>query len=389
MKLPWTKKYAPEKLSEVIGQPSALQELVSFIKSFPASKAALLYGSPGVGKTASLHALASELGCEVLELNASDTRNKSSITETLLPASQQASIFCPNKLIIVDEIDGLSGTADRGGIPAVLEVIKQTHFPLVLTANDPFNKKLRSLRMACKLIQFKHLDHRSIAKKLKQICDTESLRYEEDALENLAIAAQGDLRAAINDLEMLGEGGKPISLDAVQLWGRAQDESIFNALKTIFKTYDSSAAFKAIDNLNEDYNMLSLWLDENLPREYSGSALRDAYSHLSHADLFDSRIRRWQHWRFLVYIRHLLVAGVQHSKEKLYPGYVGYQRPALLSKLFGFYAKRRREQAIMEKLSEVLHASTGRLRKDFLPFYAFVASRNKKMAGQLASQLGI
>ena len=47
-----------------------------------------------------------------------------------------------------------------------------------------------------------------------------------------------------------------------------QEEKIFNALKVIFKSYDTKTAMKVADNLIEDLNMLIYWLDENITSEY-------------------------------------------------------------------------------------------------------------------------
>jgi len=73
---PWVKRYAPTKLSQVLGQEKAITQFASFINEFPKSKAVLFAGPPGIGKTSVIKAFANEFNFEVVELNASDKRNK-------------------------------------------------------------------------------------------------------------------------------------------------------------------------------------------------------------------------------------------------------------------------------------------------------------------------
>ena len=106
---PWTAKYCPKTTKEVQGHNIAITELKNYITSYKSQKkkAALVYGGPGVGKTCIVHAIANELDHEVLEVNASDFRNKDGIEQTVGAAAQQMSLFAKSKIMLVDEIDGL------------------------------------------------------------------------------------------------------------------------------------------------------------------------------------------------------------------------------------------------------------------------------------------
>src|SRR3989344_5102025 len=116
----WVEKYAPKKISQIIGQDSCIEKLRENIKNFKAKrKAAIIYGPSGCGKTIAVHALANELNLELIEVNASDTRNKEQIEQIVGNASKQRSLFFSSKIILLDEIDGLSGSQDRGGISAI------------------------------------------------------------------------------------------------------------------------------------------------------------------------------------------------------------------------------------------------------------------------------
>ena len=141
---PFTIKYKPKKTDEIIGQDIAIKKLKNFVVNFKKQRknAALIYGPSGVGKTISVHALANELDLEILEVNASDVRNAEQINSLIGSAVGQMSLFSKGKIILVDEIDGLSGTKDRGGLQAIIRLIEKSSFnsfePLYVLLQDGY-----------------------------------------------------------------------------------------------------------------------------------------------------------------------------------------------------------------------------------------------------------
>jgi len=112
---PLSEKYRVKKFSDLVGQDSAIREIENFLKTFPKKKAILLYGPPGTGKTSLALAAAKERDLDVLELNSSDLRNRAKLEETLRPASIQGSLFKKGKILLMDEIDGVTGSDIGGG----------------------------------------------------------------------------------------------------------------------------------------------------------------------------------------------------------------------------------------------------------------------------------
>ena len=350
---PWTKKYMPKDTSEIQGHNTSMEKLKVLIKS---KMPVLLYGAPGCGKTSSVYAIANELGYEILELNASDVRNKKSIEAILGNSVGQMSLFGKGKIILVDEVDGLSGMKDRGGALAVSRLIKDSHWPIVATANDAWGKKLSPLRKVCQKVEFKTLNYLSVLKVLKSICEKEEVEYDEVTLKNLARRAGGDLRGAINDLQTLANIGKVINtID--DIGEREKTDSIMNALMLVFKSKKVENVLGAFDNVNADYREVMMWVDENLPKEYSGSNLVQAYHWISRADMFNGRIRRRQYWRFLVYIYSLLTAGVATAKDEKRLGFTSYRRSGRILKLWQAKMKNAKKWAIAEKVAEYNHTS--------------------------------
>src|SRR3989338_2757292 len=379
---PLIHKYIPKTTKEIFGQEDVIKQLSNFIINFKREKknSALIYGPSGTGKTCSVYAIAKELGYEVIEVNASDFRNAEQINKKVGNAIKQQSLFARGKIILVDEIDGLSGHEDRGGIQAITKLIEDSQFPIILTATNPFENKFSSLRSKSNLIEFKVLDHLSVFAILKNICGLEKIKYEEEVLRMLARRAGGDARAAINDLQTLTSDKEELTKESIdELSGRNKTDNIMTALNKIFKTTDLKIAISAFDNVEEDLNEQLLWIDENLPKEYtSPEELAGAYEMLSKADVFSRRIRRWQHYRFLVYINALITAGIASAKKEKNKNLVEYKPTGRILKLWWAKQRNAKKKAIAEKIALKTHSSKKDILKSTMP-YIPIMFKNKEM----------
>ena len=387
---PWTKKYQPKNASEIKGHDKALLELKNFILNFKnqKKKAAIIYGQSGLGKTCSVYALANDLNYEVFELNASDFRNKNMIESRLGSAIMQRSLFSNNKIILVDEIDGLAGKQDRGGVSTLTKLIDKSIFPIVMTATNPYDKRLNALRKKVNLIHFHTLNYLSVFSVLKNICNKEKIKFNEDTLKSLARHVGGDVRSAINDLQTLTHEKKELkNEDLDELSDRNRIENMLSALMKVFKTTDINIAIRAFENVEEDIDKQLLWIDQNLPVEYQKPEdLARAYDYLSKADVFKGRIRRWQHWRFLVYVNALISAGVAVAKDEKYKGFTSYKPTTRILKLWRANMKYQKRKSIASKIAEKTHTSSKRALQDTLPYLTVIFKKNKKIADQIAQE---
>ncbi|MBU0757919.1 MAG: replication factor C large subunit [Nanoarchaeota archaeon] len=374
--LPWPSKYKP-KLSEFVSQ-KGVDQLVQALNNFKPGKAILLHGKQGTGKTSSVHAYAEQNDLEMIELNASDLRNADAINSLIGNAIKQQSLFSKSKIILVDEVDGIAGRQDRGGLPAIVKLIEQSTFPVVITANDTTDKKFSGLRKKSILIEFKPLDYMGIFEILKRICAAEKVAFEEDGLKMLARMADGDARAAINDLQSLSSS-KITKEKVEEMSSRDTTDSIINALIRVFKTKKPEIALGAFNNLNEDIDKLFLWIEENLPKEYENPAdLAKGMNVLAEADKFRGRIRRWQYYRFYVYIYDLLSVGVALAKDKKYGKMIDYTQSSRLLKIWIANQKNIKKKAICSKIAEKTHTSTRRAMQQF-PFFMQMYKNNPKV----------
>ena len=352
-------KYKPNSLKEIIGQDSAILQLKDSLK-----KPILIHGAAGTGKTAAICALAHDLNYELIELNASDFRNEEEINNIVGNSIKQRSLFNKGKIILVDELDGISGKEDRGGIQALLKLMQDSAFPIIMTSNNPWDSRFSLLRSKSRLIEFKRLNYLSIYNILLKICKREYIKIDDKTLRNLARKSNGDARAAITDLELLS-----YNANLEELGEREQEISIFNTIQLILKSRDPKAVLKILDSVDLDINDCILWLEENIPIEYKEKKdLAKAYDILSKVDIFRGRITKWQHWRFLVYMYDLASAGIALSKENTYYGFTRYQRPSRVLDIWRFNQSNKLKKDISAKIAEIVHSSVKNVNQDFL-FY--------------------
>lgn len=360
----WIEKYRPIKFEEVRGQDSAVSIIKDFIKTFPTGKKAIiLHGTPGVGKTTLAIVAANESDSELFELNASDLRDKKRLEEVLRPAMEQVSLFKRNKIILVDEVDGLSAN-DRGGLPELLDLIKNSQFPLLITANDIWDKKFNPLRKEAQIIKLKEIDYKTIKNILIEILKKENLFVKDDVLTSIAAKSKGDLRAAINDLQTVSKLS-PSEQEKILFDERNKEVDIFNALKEIFQTKPNESMLGLYDSVNMSLDEIMLWVEENVPLEYKGEELAKAYDRISKADVFRGRIYKQQYWRFLVYQNILLSYGISSAKGSIKRGFTSYKRPSRILKIWMHNQRNEKKKSIAQKYAKQVHVGEKRALKEF------------------------
>jgi len=363
--IPWCEKYRVRGVDDIKGQDLAVDKVKMFLNSFPKKKAVVLHGAPGVGKTSLAYAVGADMGAEILELNASDFRNKAKISEIVGPASRQASLFGKGKIILIDEVDGISAMKDRGGLVALLGLLDKSAFPIIITANDIWDKKFSMLRKKTEVVGLKEVDYKEILKILMEVCEKENCVVSGEVLRGIAIRARGDIRAALNDLEVLSKMDNE-SLMA-EVGDRDKEQSIFEALKKVFgESKISEEMLRVYDDVSMPIDDLFLWVEENLPIAYSGEELCLALDRLSLADVYRGRIRRQRHYRFMVYEYFLLGAGIASTKKCDKGGWVQYKKPSRILKIWLQNQRAAKKKSICEKYAKACHISTKTAMKDFL-----------------------
>ena len=363
----WTEKYRPRSFFEIKGQDEAIAKIKQFVENFnlgkltkTVKKAIVFHGPPGIGKTALAYVIAKETNSEIFELNASDLRNKIKLQEILKPAMEQKSLTKKNKIILIDEVDGIS-VVDRGGLSELLSLIDLTYYPVIITANDIWDRKLSPLRRKSELIKLKEISYKTIKEIMIEILRKENRFLKIDILTSIAIKAKGDLRAAINDLETESGVEEPkIFVDE-----RNKEVDIFNALKLVFKGSPTNKTLGIFDSVNLSMDEIMLWIEKNIPLEYQGEELARAFDLLSKADVFRGRIYKQQYWRFLVYENIFLSYGISSSKKNVKTGFTSYNKPDRVLKIWIHNQRTQKKKSIAQKYARYVHVGTKRAMNEF------------------------
>jgi len=369
----WSTKYTPQKLADIFQSNSCL-----LAEALLAKRHVLLSGPVGCGKTAAVYAFALEQGWEVFELNASDSRAKSDVESLVGSVGLQMSLFFRHKVILIDEVEGLSGTDDRGGVGALAALLSQMKFPVVVATTDPDSEKLKPLRKQLQSISFSPVETSLLVPLLEHVCRTEGILYQLMDLKQLAKMSGGDVRAALNDLQTHSCFG---AFDLSDVVSRDPQEDLADAFTLIFKGRDLSLVRDALERVTLDLDTSFLWLEENLLLEYRDPS--DLYSGLyalSSADIFRSRILRWQYWRFLVYQSFFMTCGLAFAKRVKYPGHFRLKQMTRLLTIWRANMATQKQKGIAVKLASYCHRSTKATFKEFVFYRPFLLSCSDVLA---------
>jgi replication factor C large subunit len=403
----WTEKYRPKRLDDIVGNGKAKADLKKWAESWlvgiPNKRAVVLMGDPGIGKTTAALALANDMGWQVLEMNASDSRNADAI-KSIATMGALGETFTDSgefvttkegkrKLIILDEADNIFGKEDFGGVKAIAQTILDTQQPIILIVNDWYALKKRSSIIQDKVATLKFTKPRdvSIANLLRAIARSEGVEVTEDVLTKLAVRSGGDVRSAVNDLQSIAEGRKKVEMkNLASLGDRDVTNSVFKSVEIIFQTGNCKRSREAAMNLDEDPESLILWIDHNIPSVYREPAdLHAAYEALSRADIFLGRVKRRQYYGLWGYASDMMTCGVSLAKSRDYRGYMKIGFPTWLMKMSRSRGTRETRASFAAKLGKVTHASNRMVLQDILPQFKILYTQDREFRLVMTKRLNL
>jgi len=211
----WIEKYRPKTLDEVAGQNEIIERLKSYVKTKNVPH--LIFAGPaGTGKTTSALALSKELFGDTWrqnfnELNASDERGINIIRGKIKEFARTAPIGKNKfKIIFLDEADSLTNDA-QAALRRTIE--KYTHICRFILSVNYSSKIIEPIQSRCTVFRFSPIKPDDIQKYIRKIATKEKLEITPDGLETLIFVARGDLRKAINVLQVGASLGRKITAE--------------------------------------------------------------------------------------------------------------------------------------------------------------------------------
>ncbi len=353
VEVPWVEKYRPRKLSEIVNQEKAIEQVRAWVEAWlhgnpPKKKALILAGPPGVGKTTTVYALAHEYGFEVIELNASDERTYEKIERYVQAAYTMDILGKRRKLIFLDEADNI----EPSGAREIAKLIDKAKNPIIMSANHYWEVP-KEIRNKAQIVEYKRLTQRDIIKALVRILKREGKTVPKEILYEIAKRANGDLRAAINDLQTVVIGGVGNAKEVLAY--RDVEKSVFQALAQIFATDNAKRAKMATLGVDMYPDELLLWIDENVPYVYyKPEDIARAYEAISRADIYLGRAKRTNNYSLWKYATDMMTAGVAVAGVKK-KGFVKIYPPKTIKMLTESKSERTLRDSIVKKVMKEMH----------------------------------
>ncbi|AAT43458.1 replication factor C large subunit [Picrophilus oshimae] len=385
----WADKYRPVDISELIMPSDELNSIIRWADSWRNNevikKSLILYGDPGTGKTTTATVIANYLNVPLIEMNASDERNADSMKRVALMSSLYSDLLSerriPDRLILIDEADNIFESrdpkrgGDYGGITELLNVVKETRNPVIITMNDYYS--FRSKRSGREIIDnslviemrpYRRRNdqrYREFINKCLERCHyilkKEGKSLPENDIIRIIKENEPDIRSIINDLEAYAQDSNPGT--------RNKKIDIYRYVIDTFHSHDYDKLINSFSDADFDPDYYIKWIDQNLKEEYQDPEdLKNAYDILSIADLYSRLSYRANY--MLTGISQEIAAGVSLMVKNKNRSTGRYSMPDII-KMYSSRKGINGARTLLEKLAALNHTSSNVI-VSYLWFYRII-----------------
>jgi replication factor C large subunit len=382
----WSEFYRPRKIEQMIGNEDARLNVVKWLSGWVVgSRPVFLIGPPGVGKTTLVHVLARQFDYDLVEMNASDTRNREELERMILPMLTNSSILGKRLLLFLDEIDGISGREDTGGIESIVNLMKEPTIPVIMAANKR-DTKLKELTKISKVIEFNPVPPRLLMLFLEQVMKKEKMVKKLDPEEKISIVnnSHGDIRSLLNIAQSKYAGYDVTTQDNFEI-------DIADAINGFFSSDGPQSARDFLSNADASYQDPRFGMSPEERRKDKLNALYSStmsYSSrldlaslssildiLSKADIIVGRVGENRQWSLLKYIDNIIAYGLFPTTHK--KG-IKYNQYSMSWPVMGpIFSRGRSMKGLLSEMAYETHASKSVFGAMYFPYLIQIMIDNK------------
>jgi len=244
------RKYRPNTLDELVGQPDAVALITEQIKKKNLGHAYLFSGPRGVGKTSLARIIATTIGCDpvfdITEIDAASHNKVDDIRELNDSVNFIASSPGKKRVFILDEVHMLSNAASNAFLKTLEE--PPEHVIFILATTEP-ERVIETIRSRTTHLAFKRIGNEEIITSLEKISNQEKIKLSKELLEYISNQSEGSLRDAINLFEQTYStfGNKATIEELYSILGKVTTSDLFQIVQAM-GTQDTSTVLKILRN---------------------------------------------------------------------------------------------------------------------------------------------
>ena len=244
------RKYRPNTLDELVGQPDAVALITEQIKKKNLGHAYLFSGPRGVGKTSLARIIATTIGCDpifdITEIDAASHNKVDDIRELNDSVNFIASSPGKKRVFILDEVHMLSNAASNAFLKTLEE--PPEHVIFILATTEP-ERVIETIRSRTTHLAFKRIGNEEIITSLEKISKQEKIKLSKELLEYISNQSEGSLRDAINLFEQTYStfGNKATIEELYSILGKVTTSDLFQIVQAM-GTQDTSTVLKILRN---------------------------------------------------------------------------------------------------------------------------------------------
>ena len=334
------------KLSDFIGNENSRKKVVEWLSKWSnGSKPLLLVGPPGVGKTSFVHALCREFDIDLVELNASDTRNKNMLAQILYPIFSNASLTGKDFLLFLDEMDGISNREDSGGLDFLIDLFAEPSIRVIMVANKP-TEAIKKISKVSKTINFSPIPPRLSMLYLDKVLRNRNSSMDANDRITVVRNSLGDIRSLLNSAQVMIAGystaKNPSSeIDVEDMINQFFTSSTFEEALAIINRADISYSDPRFGQSSEDRrkDILGAFFSSIVMSKIDISTIAALLDRLSELDVILSRSLVMRNWKIMRYFSSILAKSLFHESRNRYIRYnrysIGFENMGIFSRAQG------------------------------------------------------